>query len=288
MLHRFELARDPVPAALDPRLRPVLYNSWEATEFRVDEAGQMALAEKAANLGIERFVMDDGWFGQRNNDHAGLGDWYVNPQKFPNGLKPLIDKVHALGMDFGLWVEPEMVNPDSDLYRKHPDWVMQLSRPPAHRGAQPARPQPRPHRRARLRLRFPRQARRPRTTSPSSSGITTATGQRAGWPDSRRRPSRRDLRAVHAQPLLDPRPSCAPSILAGNRILLRRRRPRRPRHSAPHRRGLALRQHRSPSIASRIQEDSATPTRRRLMMAWVTDFAALARQAHLHPALSEC
>jgi len=68
--------------------------------------------------------MDDGWFGQRKTDHAGLGDWYVNQEKFPNGLKPLIDKVHSLGMDFGLWVEPEMVNPDSDLYRKHPEWVL--------------------------------------------------------------------------------------------------------------------------------------------------------------------
>jgi alpha-galactosidase len=112
------------PKALTPKLRPVVYNSWEATEFRVNEAGQMALAEKAAALGIDRFVMDDGWFGQRKDDHAGLGDWYVNQEKFPHGLKPLIDKVHALGMDFGLWVEPEMVNPDSDLYRKHPEWVL--------------------------------------------------------------------------------------------------------------------------------------------------------------------
>jgi alpha-galactosidase len=107
-----------------PRPRPVIYNSWEATEFNVSEAGQIALAEKAAQLGVDRFVMDDGWFGQRKNDHAGLGDWYVNKEKFANGLKPLIDKVHALGMDFGLWVEPEMVNPDSDLYRQHPDWVL--------------------------------------------------------------------------------------------------------------------------------------------------------------------
>jgi alpha-galactosidase len=68
--------------------------------------------------------MDDGWFGQRKSDNAGLGDWYPNKQKFPDGLKPLIDKVHSLGMDFGLWVEPEMVNPDSDLYRAHPDWVL--------------------------------------------------------------------------------------------------------------------------------------------------------------------
>jgi alpha-galactosidase len=102
----------------------VIYNSWEATEFAVTESGQIELAEKAAALGIDRFVMDDGWFGQRKDDHAGLGDWYVNKEKFPNGLKPLIDKVHTLGMDFGLWVEPEMVNANSDLYRKHPEWVL--------------------------------------------------------------------------------------------------------------------------------------------------------------------
>ncbi len=129
MLHRFELEHilprtQATAAQLLPKVRPVIYNSWEATEFRVNEAGQMALAEKAAALGIDRFVMDDGWFGQRKDDHAGLGDWYVNKGKFPNGLKPLIDKVHALGMDFGLWFEPEMVNPDSDLYRAHPDWVL--------------------------------------------------------------------------------------------------------------------------------------------------------------------
>ena len=106
-------AHDSVREAPDPKPRPVIYNSWEATEFNVDEAGQMALAEKAASIGVDRFVMDDGWFGQRKTDHAGLGDWYVNPEKFPHGLKPLIDKVHSLSMDFGLWVEPEMVNPDS-------------------------------------------------------------------------------------------------------------------------------------------------------------------------------
>ncbi|HEY1903184.1 MAG TPA: alpha-galactosidase [Terracidiphilus sp.] len=129
LLHRYELEhilpRTQTTAGQPlPKVRPVIYNSWEATEFNVNEAGQMALAEKAAALGIDRFVMDDGWFGQRKDDHAGLGDWYVNQEKFPHGLKPLIDKVHALGMDFGLWVEPEMVNPDSDLYRKHPDWVL--------------------------------------------------------------------------------------------------------------------------------------------------------------------
>jgi alpha-galactosidase len=117
-----------------PKLRPVLYNSWEATTFNVDEAGQMVLAEKAANLGVERFVMDDGWFGERKNDRAGLGDWWVNQQKFPRGLKPLIDKIHSLGMDFGLWVEPEMVNPDSELYRKHPDWVLNFPGRPQTEG----------------------------------------------------------------------------------------------------------------------------------------------------------
>jgi alpha-galactosidase len=123
LLHRFEVDSI-LPGHPTPKLRPVLYNSWEATTFNLNEAGQMALAEKAASLGVERFVVDD---GQRANDHSGLGDWYVNQQKFPHGLKPLIDKVHTLGMDFGLWVEPEMVNPDSDLYRNQ--LVLNLARP---------------------------------------------------------------------------------------------------------------------------------------------------------------
>jgi alpha-galactosidase len=104
--------------------RPVLFNSWEATGFDVDEAGQIRLAQAATALGAELFVMDDGWFGARTSDAAGLGDWYVNPDRFPNGLHRLIKEVRGLGMDFGLWVEPEMVNPDSELYRAHPDWVL--------------------------------------------------------------------------------------------------------------------------------------------------------------------
>jgi alpha-galactosidase len=133
LLHRFELD-SVVPRVPHRHLRPVLYNSWEATGFDVNEAGQEALAEKAASIGVERFVMDDGWFGERRDDHAGLGDWDVNPQKFPHGLKPLIDKAHSLGMDFGLWVEPEMVNPNSDLYRKHPDWVLNFTDRPRTEG----------------------------------------------------------------------------------------------------------------------------------------------------------
>jgi len=124
LLHIFELT-EILPHAPNPPLRKVLYNSWEATDMNVNEANQEALAEKAASIGVERFVMDDGWFGQRGiKPRAGLGDWYVNPEKFPHGLKPLIDKVHSLGMDFGLWVEPEMVNLKSDLYLTHPDWVI--------------------------------------------------------------------------------------------------------------------------------------------------------------------
>ncbi|MEV6164987.1 alpha-galactosidase [Streptomyces sp. NPDC052052] len=104
-------------------LRPVLYNSWEATGFDISEEQQRALAERAAAMGVELFVVDDAWFGQRTSDRAGLGDWSPNPDRFPGGLKPLADEVHGLGMQFGIWVEPEMVNADSDLYRAHPDWV---------------------------------------------------------------------------------------------------------------------------------------------------------------------
>ncbi len=104
--------------------RKVHLNSWEALGFDLSEAGLIALAEDAAALGIERFVLDDGWFGGRRNDQTSLGDWFVSPDVFPNGLTPLIERAHALGMDFGLWVEPEMVSPDSDLYRQHPDWCL--------------------------------------------------------------------------------------------------------------------------------------------------------------------
>ena len=112
-----------LPSQFRAETLPVLYNSWEATEFNVNVADQTRLAEIAARIGVELFVMDDGWFGARNNDRAGLGDWFVNPAKFPGGLDELIGNVNALGMDFGLGVEPEMVNPDSDLYRAHPDWT---------------------------------------------------------------------------------------------------------------------------------------------------------------------
>ena len=104
--------------------RKVHLNSWEALGFDLSEPALIALAKSAASLGIERFVLDDGWFGGRRDDTTSLGDWTVSPDIFPNGLGPLIDHVKALGMDFGLWVEPEMVSPHSELYRAHPDWCL--------------------------------------------------------------------------------------------------------------------------------------------------------------------
>ena len=103
--------------------RPIVYNSWYATTFAVDVEAQRELAEVAAGLGVEVFVVDDGWFRGRTSDRAGLGDWQADPVKFPDGLGPLADAVLARGMRFGIWVEPEAVNPDSDLYRAHPEWV---------------------------------------------------------------------------------------------------------------------------------------------------------------------
>lgn len=106
--------------------RKVHLNSWEALGFNLSEPALIALAGRAAELGIERFVLDDGWFAGRRDDTTSLGDWTVSPDVFPNGLGPLIDHVTSLGMDFGLWVEPEMVSPDSQLYRQHPDWCLHL------------------------------------------------------------------------------------------------------------------------------------------------------------------
>lgn len=104
-------------------LRPVLYNSWEATEFKVTCREQMNLAKKAKEIGAELFVVDDGWFGERHSIDNGLGDWYVNKEKFPNGLEELVSEVKSLDMMFGIWVEPEMVNPKAQLYQEHPDWI---------------------------------------------------------------------------------------------------------------------------------------------------------------------
>jgi alpha-galactosidase len=122
VFHPFVRASILPPAA--SRTRKVHFNSWEAVYFDLDLERLKTLATNAAALGVERFVLDDGWFSGRRNDAAGLGDWHADAARFPDGLQPLIDHVRARGMDFGLWVEPEMVNPDSALYRAHPEWCV--------------------------------------------------------------------------------------------------------------------------------------------------------------------
>ncbi len=106
--------------------RPVHLNTWEGIYFDHDPAYIIKMAEEAAALGVERFIIDDGWYKGRNDDFAALGDWYLDEGKYPNGLRPVIDRVKGLGMEFGIWVEPEMISPNSDLYRAHPDWVLAL------------------------------------------------------------------------------------------------------------------------------------------------------------------
>ncbi len=115
-------------------VRPVLYNSWYATAFDVNEQHQLDLAKIAKEIGVEIFVIDDGWFKGRINDKAGLGDWTVDKKKFPNGLESLIRKINDMGLEFGIWIEPEMVNPNSDLYRSHPDWVLAYPNRTRHEG----------------------------------------------------------------------------------------------------------------------------------------------------------
>ena len=106
--------------------RPILINNWEATYFDFDTDKLLSIAREASGLGIEMLVMDDGWFGSRNDDNSSLGDWQVNEEKLKGGLKYLVDEVNKLGMKFGIWLEPEMISPDSNLYREHPDWAFAI------------------------------------------------------------------------------------------------------------------------------------------------------------------
>ncbi|MDE7310524.1 MAG: alpha-galactosidase [Eubacterium sp.] len=106
------------------RARPILINNWEATYFDFTQERLLEIAAKAKECGVELFVLDDGWFGERSSDRAGLGDWKANQKRLPDGISGLADRIEALGMKFGLWFEPEMVNKDSDFYRQHPDWIM--------------------------------------------------------------------------------------------------------------------------------------------------------------------
>ena len=132
-LHRF-IREHIVRGEWKKKDRPVLLNSWEAAYFDISESKLLKLAKAGKELGIELFVMDDGWFESRNDDSRSLGDWDVNPKKLPGGLKGLADKMNALGLSFGIWVEPEMVNADSDLYRAHPDWTMEIPGKPHSEG----------------------------------------------------------------------------------------------------------------------------------------------------------
>ncbi|HKL47749.1 MAG TPA: glycoside hydrolase family 36 N-terminal domain-containing protein, partial [Candidatus Izemoplasmatales bacterium] len=106
--------------------RPIVVNNWEATYFDFNQKKLLAIAKKAKKLGIELFCLDDGWFARRNDDFSSLGDWYYNKKKLPRGIKGLAEKINKIVLDFGLWLEPEMVNEDSDLYREHPDWAIKI------------------------------------------------------------------------------------------------------------------------------------------------------------------
>lgn len=128
-LYRNHLIRSPYK----DMKRPILINNWEATYFKFDTDKLIAIAKQASKLGIEMLVMDDGWFGKRDNDDNSLGDWVVYEEKLKGGLKYLVDEVNKLGMKFGIWFEPEMISPDSNLYRAHPDWAIQI---PGRKGVQ--------------------------------------------------------------------------------------------------------------------------------------------------------
>lgn len=123
-MHRFVKAHI-LPTHWAEKERPIIYNNWEATGAKFDEGKLVSLMKEAKKLGIELFVLDDGWFGKRDDDRSSLGDWKVNPKKIKHGILGLSEKAHKMGLLFGLWFEPEMVNPDSDLYRAHPEWAIQ-------------------------------------------------------------------------------------------------------------------------------------------------------------------
>ncbi|SKB72344.1 alpha-galactosidase [Lachnospiraceae bacterium] len=122
-IHHF-MNNNLIRSAYKNKPRPILLNNWEATEMDFTEEKILKIAKKGKEAGVELFVLDDGWFGKRNDDYAGLGDWFVNTEKLPQGVKGLSEKINDLGLKFGIWIEPEMVNEDSDLFRAHPEWVL--------------------------------------------------------------------------------------------------------------------------------------------------------------------
>ena len=121
-MHSF--VRETILPKSNNKKRPIVLNSWEAVYFDINQKVMLDFAEEAVKVGMDTFVMDDGWFGARRNDRAGLGDWTPTPEIFPEGLAEFVKKIHEKGINFGIWIEPEMVNPDSDLYRAHPEWAL--------------------------------------------------------------------------------------------------------------------------------------------------------------------
>lgn len=134
-LHRF-YRRHLLPVAWRDRERPILVNNWEATYFNFDATKLEAIAAAGAELGVELFVLDDGWFGKRDNDNTSLGDWFVDRKKLPGGLTDLAERIKARGVEFGLWFEPEMISVESELYRAHPDWCIHVPGRPRTEGRQ--------------------------------------------------------------------------------------------------------------------------------------------------------
>lgn len=132
-LHRF-YRRHLLPVAWRDQPRPILINNWEATYFDFDATKLTAIASAGAKLGVELFVLDDGWFGKRDDDRTSLGDWVVDRRKLPNGLRDLASRINDMGIGFGLWFEPEMISPESDLYRDHPDWCLHVPLRPRSEG----------------------------------------------------------------------------------------------------------------------------------------------------------
>ncbi|MFA0086084.1 alpha-galactosidase [Vibrio sp. 10N.261.51.F12] len=128
MSHHFHShVRDTIlPSDFHHKPRPIHLNTWEGIYFDHNPEYIMAMASESAEMGVERFIIDDGWFKGRNGDKAGLGDWFLCEDKYPHGLQPIVEHVNALGMEFGLWFEPEMINKDSDLFRAHPDWLLAI------------------------------------------------------------------------------------------------------------------------------------------------------------------
>ena len=257
-LHQHVRARPSHPR----RPRPLVLNTWEAVYFDHDLDRMKALADVAKSVGVERFVIDDGWFRHRRSDDAGLGDWYVDEGVWPDGLHPIVDHVRGLGLQIGLWVEPEMVNLDSDLARAHPDWLLDL--PDATDPDSGAPPWRRQHV---LDLAHPEAS--AYILERLDALVTEYALDYLKWDHNRdlhaaqHRLDGRLVPGVRLQTLAvyaPARRAPAPPPAAGDRVLRQRRRPGRPRHPGPHRPGVGLghqRRHRAAADPALDREPAA-------------------------------